>query len=334
MAAQSTYIPADQLDEKEYKRRIRAWTMYDWANSAFATTMLAAVLPFYYSAVAGATLPSAAVATQYWSITLSITIFIGAILSPILGTISDIKRGKKKFLSMFITIGVIGTGLMVLVDTGDWLMASLFFILGRVGFAGANVFYDALLPHVAKEDDVDRVSTRGYALGYLGGGLLLAINVAMIQIFPGTWGPRLSFLSVAVWWAVFSIPLFKTVPEPPSATEKLKKGESLIKVSFARIWETLKEVHQYRELFKFLIAFLIYNDGIGIIISIAVIYTAELGFGLIESVLAILLVQFVGIPFSLVFGNLPNKKYKRQSTILAFVVLSIILVPLVGISGK
>jgi len=334
MAAQSTYIPADQLDEKEYKRRIRAWTMYDWANSAFATTMLAAVLPFYYSAVAGATLPSAAVATQYWSITLSITIFIGAILSPILGTISDIKRGKKKFLSMFITIGVIGTGLMVLVDTGDWLMASLFFILGRVGFAGANVFYDALLSHVAKEDDVDRVSTRGYALGYLGGGLLLAINVAMIQIFPGTWGPRLSFLSVAVWWAVFSIPLFKTVPEPPSATEKLKKGESLIKVSFARIWETLKEVRQYRELFKFLIAFLIYNDGIGIIISIAVIYTAELGFGLIESVLAILLVQFVGIPFSLVFGNLPNKKYKRQSTILAFVVLSIILVPLVGIGGK
>ncbi|HFQ94682.1 MAG TPA: hypothetical protein ENK32_11770, partial [Anaerolineae bacterium] len=179
-----------------------------------------------------------------------------------------------------------------------------------------------------------RVSTRGYALGYLGGGLLLAINVVMIQLLPGTWGPRISFLSVAVWWALFSIPLFKTVPEPPSATEKLKKGESLIKVSFARIWETLKEIRQYRELFKFLIAFLIYNDGIGIIISIAVIYTAELGFGLIESVLAILLVQFVGIPFSLVFGNLPNRNYKRQSTILAFVVLSIILVPLAGIGGK
>ena len=334
MSTQSAYIPASQLDEKEYKRRVRAWTMYDWANSAFATTILAAVLPFYYSAVAGATLSSAAVATQYWSVTLSITIFIGAVLSPILGTISDIKRGKKKFLSLFITIGVIGTGLLVLVDTGDWLMASLFFILGRVGFAGANVFYDALLPHVAKESDIDRVSTRGYALGYLGGGLLLAVNVAMIQIFPGTWGPRLSFLSVALWWAVFSIPLFRTVPEPPSATEKLKKGESLIKVSFARIWETLREVRQYRELFKFLIAFLIYNDGIGIIISIAVIYTAELGFGLVESVLAILLVQFVGIPFSLVFGNLPNRQYKRQSTILAFVTLSIILIPLVGIGGK
>ncbi len=334
MAAQSTYIPADKLSEKEYKRRIRAWTMYDWANSAFATTILAAVLPFYYSAVAGATLPSAAVATQYWSLTLSLTIFIGAILSPILGTISDIKRGKKKFLSVFIAIGVIGTGLLVLVDTGDWLMASIFFVLGRVGFAGANVFYDALLPHVAREEDIDRVSTRGYALGYLGGGLLLAINVVMIQLFPGNWGVRISLLSVAVWWAVFSIPLFKVVPEPPSATEKLKKGESLIRVSFARIWETLKEVRQYRELFKFLIAFLIYNDGIGIIISIAVIYTAELGFGLIESVLAILLVQFVGIPFSLVFGNLPNKNYKRQSTILAFVVLSIIVVPLVGIGSK
>ncbi len=207
-----------QIDEREYRRRIRAWTMYDWANSAFATTIMAAVLPVYYSQVAGATLPSAAIATAYWSTGLSISILIVAILSPILGTISDVMRGKKKFLAIFFGLGVVGTGLLVLVDTGDWMLASLLFIFGRVGFAGANVFYDALLPHVAKEEDLDVVSTRGYAMGYLGGGILLAVNIVMIQLIPGTWGPRLSFLSVAVWWALFSIPVFRRIPEPPAAT--------------------------------------------------------------------------------------------------------------------
>jgi UMF1 family MFS transporter len=309
--------------------------MYDWANSAFATTVLAAVLPFYYSDVAGSTLRSPAVATQYWSATLAISIFIVAVLSPILGTISDIKRRKKRFLSVFITIGVIGTGLLVLVNTGDWLLASILFLVGRVGFAGANVFYDALLPHVARDEDQDRVSAQGYALGYLGGGILLAVNVAMIQMLPNdNWGVRLSMLSVAVWWAVFSIPLFRRVPEPPAATQELKAGDSLFRVSFARVIDTLGNVRQYRELFKFLVAFLIYNDGIGIIITIAAIYAAELGFGLVESVLAFLLVQFVGIPYSLIFGNLPSRSDRRQTRFTAFVVFNIVALPLVGISGR
>lgn len=333
MTAQTAASALQSLDEKEYKRRIRAWAMYDWANSAFATTILAAVLPAYYSSVAGATLPSAAVATQYWSVTLSISVFIVAILSPILGTISDIMRGKKKFLSIFVAIGVIGTGLLVLVDTGDWLLASIFFIVGRVGFGAANVFYDALLPHVAKEEDQDRVSTQGYALGYLGGGVLLAINIAMIFMMEGNWGVRWSLFSVAVWWALFSIPIFRNVPEPNVVSKKLKEGESLIRVSFAQIWKTLKEIREYKELFKYLIGFLIYNDGIGIIISVAVIYGAELGFGTIELVLAILLVQFVGIPYSLVFGNLPSTSNKRQTIYVAFVVFNIVMLPIVGIGS-
>ena len=200
-------MPSTSDVSRTYRRVVNAWCMYDWANSAFATTILAAVLPIYYSQVAGATLPSEAVATAYWSVGLSLSLFIVAILSPILGTISDVMRGKKRFLAIFAGMGIVGTGLLVLVSTGDWLLASILFVLGRIGFTGANVFYDALLPHVAKEDDQDRVSTRGYAMGYLGGGLLLAINVVMIQFLPGTWGPRLSFLSVAIWWAVFSIPI-------------------------------------------------------------------------------------------------------------------------------
>jgi UMF1 family MFS transporter len=325
---------ANQIDEQTYKRRIWAWTMYDWANSAFATTIMAAVLPVYFSQVAGATLPSATVATTYWSTGLSVSLLITAIISPILGTISDVMRGKKRFLSIFVGIGIISTALLVMVETGDWVLAAILGIAGRIGFSGANTFYDALLPHVAKEEDQDRVSARGYAMGYLGGGLLLAINVVMILYIPGTWGSRLSFLSVAIWWGVFSIPLFRRVPEPPAATIKLAATENIISVSIRRIRDTFKDIRRYRELFKFLIAFLVYNDGIGTIIGMAAIYGAELGFGAVELILALLLVQFVGIPFSLIFGRLPTQGDKRRPFFLAFVLFNMVALPLVGIAGK
>jgi len=322
------------ISNREYKRRIWAWTMYDWANSAFATTIMAAVLPVYYSQVAGATLPSPATATAYWTTGLSVSTLLVALLSPILGTVSDVMRGKKRFLSLFCGMGVVGTGLLVLVSTGDWLLASLLFIFGRIGFNAANVFYDALLPHVARTEDLDVVSTRGYAMGYLGGGLLLAVNVAMIFFLPGTWGARLSFLSVAVWWAVFSIPLFRWVPEPPSASVRLAPGETVLGVSLRRLRDTFRDIRRYKELFKFVIAFLIYIDGIGTIIEIATIYGAELGFATTELILALLMVQFVGIPYSLIFGRLPNPSEKRRPVFVAFVLFNLVALPLLGIGGR
>ncbi len=322
-----------QEDPKEYNRRIWAWTMYDWANSAFATTILAAVLPVYFSQVAGSTLPSATRATTYWSLGLSISLFLVAILSPILGTISDVMRGKKPFLAVFAGLGIVATGLLVLVESGDWVLASILAIIGRIGFNGANIFYDALLPHIAHEEDRDRVSARGYATGYLGGGLLLAINILMIQLLPGTWGPRLSFLSVAIWWAVFSIPLFLRVPEPPADGERLAPGETVITASIRRLGKRMADIRRYRELFKYLIAFLIYNDGIGTIIGIAAIYGAELGFGSVELILALLLVQFVGIPYSLIFGRLPSQNEPRRPVFLAFVLFNLAVLPVLGILG-
>jgi MFS-type transporter involved in bile tolerance (Atg22 family) len=265
------------ITDREYRKRIRAWTMYDWANSAFITTVAAAVLPVYYSQVAASTLASPAVATAYWSMGLSISLLIVAVIAPLLGTVSDVMRGKKKFLSIFVGIGVVATGLLVLVKSGNWLLASLLFVFGRIGFAGANVFYDSLLPHVAKIEDQDKVSSRGYAMGYLGGGLLLAVNVVMIQLLPG---------------------------------------------------------RQYKELFKLLLAALIYLDGIGTIIGVAAIYGAELGFGTLELILALLLVQFVGIPFSLIFGRLPSKDTRHRHIVMAFIVFNIVLLPVIGIGGK
>jgi len=228
---------------------------------------------------------------------------------------------------------VVATGLLVFVGSGDWLLASILFIVGRVGFGAANVFYDALLPHVAREEDQDRVSTRGYATGYLGGGLLLAINAAMIFIIGPEGGARLSFLSVAVWWAVFSIPIMRRVPEPPSDTAELGEGESILAVSFGRLKETLANIRRFKELFRFLIAFLIYNDGIGTIIGVAAIYGAELGFGATELILALLLVQFTGIPFALIFGRIPDRTEKHRRAFLAFVVFNLVALPLVGVIG-
>ncbi len=333
MTAATATAQSRYLDEREYRRRIRAWWLYDWANSAFATTVLAAVLPIYYSQVAGSTLPSEATATAYWSLGLSVSLFIVAILSPILGTVSDIMRGKKRFLALFVGIGVVATALLVLVSTGDFMLASILAILGRIGFNGSITFYDALLPHVAREEDRDRVSSLGFAMGYLGGGILLAINVVMILFLPGTWGPRLSFLSVAIWWAAFSIPLFLQVPEPPSATETLTPGENVVSASFKRLGQTFQDIRRYRDLFLFLIAFLIYNDGTQTIIQVAAIYGAELGFGTLELILALLLVQFVGVPFSLIFGNLANAENRWRPVFLAFILFNLIALPLTGIVG-
>lgn len=310
-----------------------AWCLYDWANSAFATTVLAAVLPVYYSQVAGATLPSETTATAYWSLGLSISLLIVAVLSPILGTLSDISRSKKRFLAIFTAIGAFSTAALVLVSTGDWLLASILAILGRIGFNGALTFYDALLPHVAAEEDQDRISAKGYAMGYLGGGLLLAINIAMIQFLPGTWGARLSFVSVGLWWLLFSIPLFRHVPEPHTLGPQQIGFREAVRLSFQRLRDTFRDIRRYKELFKYLIAFLIYNDGIGTIIGVSVIYGSELGFGSVELILALLLVQFAGIPFSLIFGRLPSPKERLRPYFLAFLAYSAVVLPLFGLVG-
>jgi MFS-type transporter involved in bile tolerance (Atg22 family) len=228
----------------------------------------------------------------------------------------------------------------VLVKSGDWLLASLLFVFGRLGFGSSIIYYDALLPHVARPEDQDSVSTRGYALGYLGGGILLAVNVVMIRLLPGTWGPRLSFVSVALWWALFSIPVLVRVPEPRTLTAR-PAGQGLWTATMRRLGQTLKDIRRYRELFKYLLAYLIYIDGVGTIIGIAAIYGAELGLGSVELILALLLVQFVGIPFSLIFGGLPrpareaagSKRARRRPVFLAFVLANLALLPALGVLG-
>jgi len=309
-----------------HRKELRAWAMYDWANSAFATTIMAAVLPIYYSDVAASTLP-AHLRSAYWGYTTSAALLLIALVSPVLGAAADYLGAKKRFLAGFLALGVTGTALLYFARTGDWLFASTVFVLGNLGFAGANVFYESLLPHVADAREIDRVSTAGYAMGYVGGGLLLAVNMAWI-VRPELFGmadageaSRWAFVSVAVWWLLFSVPLFRRVREPEA---RLEPGEVLelnpVRVGFSRVLETLKELRRHRQVFLFLLAFWLYNDGIGTIIKMATIYGREIGIGTSDLIGALLLVQFLGIPFTFAFGALADRIGTRRGIYLALCV--------------
>lgn len=297
--------------------------MYDWANSAFATTVMAAVLPVYYSQVAGVNLPGNT-ATVYWGYTTAGALLITALLAPIMGAIADYSGTKKKLLMTFAALGIFATALLYFVTTGDWLMASLFFILGNIGFATSEVFYNSLLPHIASPEKMDQVSTKGYALGYLGGGILLGINVLMIELMSDTLlATRLSFVTVSIWWAIFTIPILRNVREP-KVKENIGPHINPLTGGFKRVATTFKELRSYRELFLFLVAFWIYNDGIGTIIKMATIYGVEIGIDQTTLIGALLMTQFVGIPFSFAFGRLAKYIGTKNSILFGLFVYTMI----------
>ena len=297
--------------------------MYDWANSAFATTVMAAVLPVYYSQVAGVDLPGNT-ATVYWGYTTAGALLISAFLAPIMGAIADYSGTKKKLLMTFAALGIFATALLYFVTTGDWLMASVFFILGNIGFATSEVFYNSLLPHIASPEKMDQVSTKGYALGYLGGGILLGINVLMIELMSDKiLATRLSFVTVSIWWAIFTIPILRNVREP-KVKENIGPHINPLTGGFKRVATTFKELRSYRELFLFLVAFWIYNDGIGTIIKMATIYGVEIGIDQTTLIGALLMTQFVGIPFSFAFGRLAKYIGTKNSILFGLFVYTMI----------
>ncbi|MDP2964429.1 MAG: MFS transporter [Pelolinea sp.] len=321
------------MKDKLHERAIRAWTMYDWANSAFATTIMASILPNYFGMF---------IATEgsltLWGYTVAIGSLIAAIISPVLGSIADFRGSKKVFMGFFIALGVVATALLYLVDQpGEWLLASILYILGTIGFAGSLVFYDALLPHVAEPDEIDQVSSRGYAMGYIGGGLLLLINVVMIFIGPRFLPNmeeteaiklmmRLSLASVAVWWAIFSIPIFRDVKEPVRKIEHGEEGLNVLTVGFQRFFKALKGISKFRDLFLFLLAFFVYANGIGTIITMAVAFGTDLGFGSTVLIGTLLLVQFVAAPFAILFGKLSKKLGIKKTITISLLVYTLIAI--------
>jgi UMF1 family MFS transporter len=285
------------------KREILSWCLYDWAYSSFATIIISAVLPVYYSRVAAGDLPGNA-ATVHWGYTTVIALIVSVLLAPVMGAVADYSGIKKRLLLLFAAVGIFSTALLYYVTSGDWLMASVLFIFGNVGFSMSEVFYNSILPSVAGPEEIDRVSVMGYALGYFGGGVLLAIDIGIIQIMEDkALATRISFITVSVWWALFTIPLIMNVREP-AVTNRQRMDGNILTAGFKRLSATFSELRKYRELFLFLAAFWIYNDGIGTIIKMATIYGAEIGISETALIGALLMTQFVGIPFSFAFGRL------------------------------
>jgi UMF1 family MFS transporter len=221
--------------------------MYDWANSAFATTIMAAMFPPFYRSLVTESGFSESTATAAWGYTASGALLLIALIAPVLGAISDHTGGKKWYIAFFAGLGILSTALFVFLGDDTYILGSILFIGGNVGFAGANIFYESLLPHIAKEDDIDQISTRGYALGYVGGGILLIINMIWYMrpdlfFMPDTgFALRVAFFSVAVWWALFSIPLFRNVPEPP-VVRTTEEGVNPVRAGFGRLLRTFRKI--------------------------------------------------------------------------------------------
>jgi len=310
------------------QRQVRAWVTYDWANSAFATTMMAAVMPVFYESVAGAGLAEGA-AASYWGYTQTIAMLCVALLSPVLGAIADFRGSKVRFLSVFTFVGALSCLASFFIGEGDWLLASLLVILGTIGFSGGNTFYDALLPDLVPERERDVVSARGYAFGYMGGGLLLALNIVMIEGwetfgFPDkTTATQTVFVTVGVWWIVFALPLFRSVKDRPA--NRSVPLFAVIRTGFARNLATLRRIRQYPELAKYMLAYWFFNDGINTIIVMATIYGATIGIEQTDLILALLITQFVGYPATILFGRLAVRLGSKKALYLSLVIYVLIV---------
>ncbi len=321
-----------------HKRTIFGWCMYDWANSAFATTILAAVLPIYFVSI----VPEGGVdvtilgftfhtfATPLWSFSITIAMVIVALSAPVLGAIADYSRAKRQFLIFYTYLGAVFAALLVTVGYGDYLRASLFFIIALIGFAGGNVFYNAFLPEIAPEGEREYVSGKGFAFGYLGGGLLLILNLLMIQkhawfgIPDAAWGSRLSFLTVGIWWGLFAIPTFRSVRDRKA---KVVAKVRYVSHGFKTLADTFRKMRHFKELVKFLISFLIYNDGVQTVIVMAAIFgREELGFGVSTVIGCLLMVQIIGFPAALFMGKLAQWIGEKRTIYICLIVYCIIVI--------
>jgi len=303
------------------RKSVWGWAMYDWANSAFATTVMAGFFPIFFK--------------QFWSVGADINIstarlgfansiasLLVALAAPVLGAIADKGAARKKFLIFFAYLGVLMTAALFFVQKGEWAWAVFIYAMGSIGFAGANIFYDSLLPSVAGEDRIDYVSSLGYSLGYLGGGLLFLLNVLM-TLFPQKFGfanagaaVQFAFLSVALWWGLFTVFTIVWLP-PETAAPVSVELKQIILEGFRQFARTLKKIRHMKTIFLFLLAYWFYIDGVDTIIRMAVDYGMSIGFDSNQLIVALLIVQFVGFPAALLFGKLGQRWGPRRAIFLA-----------------
>lgn len=283
---------------KKFTKIEKSWIMYDWANSIYATNIMAAIFPIYYAMVA------TDAGDKVYGFAVSAATFIVAILAPLLGAIGDFSGMKKKLFGGFLVLGLVFTATMAVFD--QWQLMLLGFVLSRIGFSGSCLFYDSFLTDVTTPERMDRVSSWGYAMGYIGGSTIpFVISIAvMLLMGQSVLSYKIAILIVVVWWALFSIPFLKNVKQTHSVEEP---PSSLAKAAFSNAWKTLKDIVHDKKILFFIIAYFFYIDGVDTIISMATNYGTTLGLGAIGMILALLVTQLVAVPFSILFGNLAKK---------------------------
>ena len=307
------------------RARQYAWALYDWGNSAFATTVMAAFFPIFLS--------------DYWidddtnstlvlGVTSSVAGILIVVLAPLLGAIADRMSARKRYLLFFAVLGLAMTAGLYFLEQGQWLAAAILYGAALLGFSGANVFYDALLVGVATSRERDRVSSLGFALGYLGGSLLFIVNVAMTTQ-PGWFGipdtstaVKISFVTVAAWWGLFTIPVMLWVPEPPGLPPS--RGLTAIRQGLAELWQTLREIRRLRNVALFLVAYWFYIDGVDTIVRMALDFGRQIGIGTEDLIKALLLTNLIGFPATLLFGRLGERLGARTGIFIALGVYSMV----------
>ena len=311
---------------KKLNKSAWSWAVYDWANSAFATTVMAGFFPIFFKSYWASDLSDAESTFAIGSVNSLVGLLI-AFSAPILGAFADAGDSKRKFLFSFIFLGIIATGYLFFIPESSWKLAVIFYGIGVIGFSGGNIFYDSLLVTVSKEKERNRVSALGFSLGYLGGGILFLLNVAMF-LYPSWFGLEnqieavlWSFMSVAIWWFVFSLPIYLKVKEPIQNIDR-KPIYTVITEAFANLLNTARSIKKYKSAVIFLLAYFLYMDGVDTIIRMATSYGSDIGLSATSMIQALLLTQFIGFPATLVFGYYADKfgyKYSLSFAIIVYI---------------
>ncbi|WP_246943905.1 MFS transporter [Bacillus pinisoli] len=315
--------------KRRFSKEENSWVLYDWGNSAYSVIISTAVFPLYYKAAATEAGVSAANSTAYLGYTIAIATFILAMLGPILGTIADYQGFKKKFFSFFFSLGVLFTGALAFIPSDQWLLLLVFYTVAAVGSAGGNIFYDAFLVDVTSEERMNKISARGFGLGYIGSTIPFIISLGIIllaqnEILPITTvtASKIAFVITALWWGIFAIPLLKNVHQ----RYFIKREPNPVVNSFKRLGNTLKEIRKYRAIFLFLLAYFFYIDGVGTIITMSTAYGSDLGISSTSLLIILFVTQVVAAPFALLYGRLAERFSGKKMLYVGIIVYIIVCI--------
>lgn len=313
-----------KLNKKE-----RSWALYDWANSAYSMTVTSTILPLYFKSIFENSGGSASVSTAYWGYANSAATLLLAILAPILGTIADYKGYKKRFFAIFFILGAVFTGLLSVVPENYWMLLLIFYIITAVGFSGSNIFYDSFLVDISDEKRMDRVSTYGYALGYIGSTIPFIICMAIVILaqlkklpISVSEASKISFVITAIWWAVFTIPMLRNVNQ----VHGVEREPNPIGKSFKRIGKTFRNIRGHKKVFMFLLAYFFYIDGVDTIIKMATSYGSDLGISSTNLLIILLATQFIAFPFALLYGKLAERYRGKTMLFVGIITYTIICI--------